>query len=110
MPVAWEDQDRETNIQDLLSVISSHTVSGTVELQHCSVCLKTFSVQGELGEFKITVERASCREHTHSHGAIDNTPCGTAITAYLSMNLETLEVFGVERTVDSVEDIPATWQ
>lgn len=51
----------------------------------------------ELGEFNVTVEQACRGEqscyllHAHSHGAIDNTPCGTAITAYLSMSLETLE-------------------
>ncbi|CAB1326553.1 unnamed protein product [Coregonus sp. 'balchen'] len=142
---------------------------GATEMQQCVFedSLVTVSEGGrELGEFKVTVERSSCREqpclllHAHSHGAIDNTPCGTAITAYLSLNLETLEqnhheyvkdhrldrkchmvqrdgqlvvnkittvgerelgcrqqtvgeevveVFGVERTVDLVEDIPATW-
>ncbi|XP_029497787.1 ciliogenesis-associated TTC17-interacting protein isoform X1 [Oncorhynchus nerka] len=70
------------------------------EMQRCLFedSLVTVSEGGrELGEFKVTVERTICREqpclllHAHSHGAIDNTPCGTAITAYLSLNLETLE-------------------
>ncbi|XP_041697245.1 ciliogenesis-associated TTC17-interacting protein isoform X2 [Coregonus clupeaformis] len=73
---------------------------GATEMQQCVFedSLVTVSEGGrELGEFKVTVERSSCREqpclllHAHSHGAIDNTPCGTAITAYLSLNLETLE-------------------
>ncbi|KAM9458820.1 ciliogenesis-associated TTC17-interacting protein [Salvelinus alpinus] len=70
------------------------------EMQRCLFedSLVTVSEGGrELGEFKVTVERTICREqpclllHAHSHGSIDNTPCGTAITAYLSLNLETLE-------------------
>nr|XP_006816064.1 PREDICTED: uncharacterized protein C2orf62 homolog isoform X2 [Saccoglossus kowalevskii] len=51
----------------------------------------------ELGEFTVTVEpaRKSGTEcfliHANSHGAIDNVPCGTSITAYVSKSLETLE-------------------
>ncbi|XP_046883917.1 ciliogenesis-associated TTC17-interacting protein [Hypomesus transpacificus] len=79
---------------DFLSSIES------ADLQRCvfSDALVTVSEGGrELGEFNVTVERVSRGEqscflvHAHSHGAIDNTPCGTAITAYLSTSLETLE-------------------
>ncbi|XP_077978507.1 ciliogenesis-associated TTC17-interacting protein-like [Glandiceps talaboti] len=51
----------------------------------------------ELGEFTVTVEpaRKSGEDcyliHANSHGAIDNVPCGTSITAYVSKCLETLE-------------------
>ena len=57
-------------------------------MQRCvfSDALVTVSEGGrELGEFNVTVERVSRGEqscflvHAHSHGAIDNTPCGTAI-------------------------------
>ncbi|KAF0047306.1 hypothetical protein F2P81_000939 [Scophthalmus maximus] len=123
----------------------------------------------ELGKFSVTVEFA-CRLqqpcillHAQSQGVIDDAPCGTTVTAYLSTNLEvleedyreyvkleghglekrchmvqhkgklvinkvttvgeselglkqldvggeTVEVFGMERTVHSVEDSPTTWQ
>ena len=29
--------------------------------------------------------------HANSHGSIDNVPCGTSITCFLSYSLETLE-------------------
>ena len=51
----------------------------------------------ELGDFTVTVERAR-RDgercfliHAHSHGSIDNVPCGTSITTYVTTQLETLE-------------------
>ena len=60
--------------------------------------LITISDMGkELGEFTVTVERAR-RDgdpcfliHANSHGSIDNVPCGTAITTYVTPQLETLE-------------------
>ncbi|KAM6948211.1 ciliogenesis-associated TTC17-interacting protein [Aplochiton taeniatus] len=79
---------------DFLSSIES------AELQKClfSDTLVTVSEGGrEVGDFNVTVERVTRGEeaclmlHANSHGAIDDTPCGTAITAYLSKNLETLE-------------------
>ncbi|XP_026989455.2 ciliogenesis-associated TTC17-interacting protein isoform X1 [Tachysurus fulvidraco] len=51
----------------------------------------------ELGEFCVSVQKASYNEepcylvHANSHGTIDNIPCGTSITAYLSRSLATLE-------------------
>ncbi|KAM9482308.1 ciliogenesis-associated TTC17-interacting protein [Clarias gariepinus] len=51
----------------------------------------------ELGEFCVSVQKASYNDepcylvHANSHGAIDNIPCGTSITAYVSSNLDTLE-------------------
>ncbi|KAJ8011736.1 hypothetical protein DPEC_G00061350 [Dallia pectoralis] len=73
---------------------------GAAEVERCVFkdSLVTVSEGGiELGEFKLTVEWTSFREqpclllHAQSHGALDRTPCGTAITAYISLNLETLE-------------------
>ncbi|KAB5584454.1 hypothetical protein PHYPO_G00107720 [Pangasianodon hypophthalmus] len=51
----------------------------------------------ELGEFCVSVQKASYNDepcylvHANSHGAIDNIPCGTSITAYVSRSLDTLE-------------------
>uniref|UniRef100_A0A3Q4HE22 Ciliogenesis-associated TTC17-interacting protein n=1 Tax=Neolamprologus brichardi TaxID=32507 RepID=A0A3Q4HE22_NEOBR len=50
----------------------------------------------ELGEFSVTVEFAQREQpcmmlHAQSHGAIDDCPCGTAVTAYLTTDLEVLE-------------------
>lgn len=60
--------------------------------------LVTVSESGrELGEFKITVtpvkkSGVDCfLVHANSHGIIDNVPCGTSITAYISKGLATLE-------------------
>ncbi|KAG5852456.1 ciliogenesis-associated TTC17-interacting protein [Anguilla anguilla] len=70
------------------------------ELQQCLFAdtLVTVSDTGrELGEFTITVQNATydnqpCYHvHANSHGSIDNIPCGTSVTAYVSTKLETLE-------------------
>uniref|UniRef100_UPI00398ECB13 ciliogenesis-associated TTC17-interacting protein n=1 Tax=Pristiophorus japonicus TaxID=55135 RepID=UPI00398ECB13 len=60
--------------------------------------LVTISGTGkELGEFTIVVQSTwyaglrSLHLQANSHGSIDNIPCGTSISAYLSSNLETLE-------------------
>ncbi|XP_042371990.1 ciliogenesis-associated TTC17-interacting protein-like, partial [Plectropomus leopardus] len=50
-----------------------------------------------LGKFSVTVEFARRVEqpcvllHAQSQGAIDDSPCGTTVTAYLSTELEVLE-------------------
>lgn len=73
---------------------------GHRELDQCLFVdsLVTVSDSGkELGEFCIGVQKdryedESCyMVHANSHGAIDNIPCGTSITAYVSRSLETLE-------------------
>ncbi|MBN3300952.1 CATIP protein, partial [Amia calva] len=70
------------------------------ELQHCLFAdsLVTISDTGrELGEFTVTIQKASFNNeacyliHANSHGSIDDIPCGTSITAYISKSLETLE-------------------
>ncbi|KAM3603751.1 uncharacterized protein V6R79_001468 [Siganus canaliculatus] len=70
------------------------------ELQKCVFpdSLVTLSEGGrDLGKFSVTVEFA-CRGrqpcillHAQSQGAIDDSPCGTTVTAYLTMELEVLE-------------------
>ncbi|KAK2170694.1 hypothetical protein LSH36_1g17002 [Paralvinella palmiformis] len=51
----------------------------------------------ELGEFTVSISPAKYKGeecflvHANSHGAIDNVPCGTAITTYVSKSLETYE-------------------
>ncbi|XP_026004604.1 ciliogenesis-associated TTC17-interacting protein-like isoform X2 [Astatotilapia calliptera] len=69
------------------------------ELQKCVFAdsLVTVSEGGrELGEFSVTVEFARREQpcmmlHAQSHGAIDDCPCGTAVTAYLMTDLDVLE-------------------
>jgi len=60
--------------------------------------LGTVSTTGqEIGELTISVEETvKCGEicylvHAHSHGIIDNVPCGTSFTAYVGRGLVTLE-------------------
>lgn len=60
--------------------------------------LVTFSDLGkEVGEFRVSVTESfyrgqSClRVHALSHGTIDDIPCGTSVTAFVSKQLETLE-------------------
>ncbi|XP_039458571.1 ciliogenesis-associated TTC17-interacting protein-like isoform X1 [Oreochromis aureus] len=70
-----------------------------VELQKCVFAdsLVIVSEGGrELGEFSVTVEFARREQpcmmlHAQSHGAIDDCPCGTAVTAYLTTDLEVLD-------------------
>ena len=51
----------------------------------------------EVGEFSVQVEPAHFHGqdcfliHANSHGIVDNVPCGTSITSYVSKRLETLE-------------------
>ncbi|KAM9845451.1 ciliogenesis-associated TTC17-interacting protein [Aulostomus maculatus] len=70
------------------------------ELSRCVFpdCLVTVSEGGRhLGSFSVTVE-FGCRAqqpcillHARSQGAIDHSPCGTTVTAYISAGLEVLE-------------------
>ncbi|TRY82799.1 hypothetical protein DNTS_025569 [Danionella cerebrum] len=60
--------------------------------------LVTVSDSGrELGEFSVSVTKATYNQelcyllHANSHGVIDDLPCGTSITAYISPKLEILE-------------------
>ncbi|XP_044074962.1 ciliogenesis-associated TTC17-interacting protein [Siniperca chuatsi] len=70
------------------------------ELQKCVFpdSLVTVSEGGrDLGKFSVTVEFARRLQqpclllHAQSQGAIDDSPCGTTVTAYLTTDLEVLE-------------------
>ncbi|XP_030259615.1 ciliogenesis-associated TTC17-interacting protein [Sparus aurata] len=70
------------------------------ELQECVFpdSLVTVSEGGrELGRFSVSVELARRAQqpcvllHAQSQGAIDDCPCGTTVTAYLTTDLEVLE-------------------
>lgn len=70
------------------------------ELQRCVFTdnLVSLSESGrELGNFSVTVEFATRAQrpcvlvHAQSQGAIENSPCGTALTAYVTCDLEVLE-------------------
>ncbi|XP_019961909.2 ciliogenesis-associated TTC17-interacting protein isoform X1 [Paralichthys olivaceus] len=70
------------------------------ELQRCVFpdSLVTVSEGGrQVGSFSVTVEFARriqqpcVRLHAQSQGAIDDSPCGTTVTVYLTTNLELLE-------------------
>ncbi|MEQ2186572.1 hypothetical protein GOODEAATRI_029978, partial [Goodea atripinnis] len=70
------------------------------ELQRCVFpeSLVAMSESGRvLGEFSVSVEftrrvlQPCLLLHAQSHGAIDGSPCGTTVTAYLNADLEVLE-------------------
>uniref|UniRef100_A0A665U1T5 Ciliogenesis-associated TTC17-interacting protein n=1 Tax=Echeneis naucrates TaxID=173247 RepID=A0A665U1T5_ECHNA len=70
------------------------------EIQKCAFpdSMVTVSEGGtDLGRFSVTVEFAHRAQepclmlHAQSQGAIDGSPCGTTVTAYLNANLEVLE-------------------
>ncbi|CAL9689046.1 unnamed protein product [Knipowitschia caucasica] len=70
------------------------------ELQRCVFTdnLVSMSERGrDLGKFSVSVE-FTCRAqrpcvlvHAQSHGAIEDSPCGTTVTAYITGDLEVLE-------------------
>ncbi|XP_059503544.1 ciliogenesis-associated TTC17-interacting protein isoform X2 [Stegostoma tigrinum] len=65
--------------------------------------LMTVSDTGkEIGEFTVTMQPILYHSfpglsiHANSHGSIDSIPCGTSISAYISLELETLEQYHQE--------------
>uniref|UniRef100_A0A8C3G341 Ciliogenesis-associated TTC17-interacting protein n=1 Tax=Cyclopterus lumpus TaxID=8103 RepID=A0A8C3G341_CYCLU len=90
------------NIKKLTNNPSRHrkSVYKPAELLKCTFpdSLVTVSEGGrDLGKFTVTVEVA-CRVqqpcmllHAQSQGAINDSPCGTTVTAYLTTDLEVLE-------------------
>ncbi|XP_048455234.1 ciliogenesis-associated TTC17-interacting protein [Rhincodon typus] len=56
----------------------------------------------EIGEFTVTLQPILYHSfpclsvHANSHGSIDSIPCGTSISAYVSLELETLEQYHQE--------------
>ncbi|KAG7464143.1 hypothetical protein MATL_G00184130 [Megalops atlanticus] len=96
-----EEPSREvTRLNASMEALQFLASIGVKELEQCLFAdsLVTVSDTGrELGEFSITVQKATydgepCYHiHANSHGTIDDIPCGTSITAYISRTLETLE-------------------
>ncbi|PWA17479.1 hypothetical protein CCH79_00011374 [Gambusia affinis] len=83
------------------------------ELQKCvfSESLLVMSdCGGVLGEFSVSVElthralEPCVILHARSHGAIDGSPCGTTVTAYLTADLEVLEEDYNEYVKDVTEE------
>ncbi|XP_071959728.1 ciliogenesis-associated TTC17-interacting protein-like [Antedon mediterranea] len=80
--IAYVDKMDEGEIDSVLFTDSLVTTSDTGK---------------ELGEFTVSIEKARYNSkdcyliHANSHGAIDNVPMGTSITAYVSKKIETLE-------------------
>ncbi|XP_062852915.1 ciliogenesis-associated TTC17-interacting protein isoform X1 [Trichomycterus rosablanca] len=94
LQVWTEERKASKEAIEFLSII------GPKEVDQCLFVdsLETVSDTGrQLGEFCLSVQKASYNDepcylvHANSHGAIDNIPCGTSITAYISRGLETLE-------------------
>ncbi|XP_058258807.1 ciliogenesis-associated TTC17-interacting protein [Hemibagrus wyckioides] len=93
-PEKTEDLKASIEALEFLSSIASKDVDQCLFVDS----MVTVSDTGrELGEFCVSVQKASYNDepcylvHANSHGAIDNIPCGTSITAYLSRSLDTLE-------------------
>uniref|UniRef100_A0A3P8Q8L6 Ciliogenesis-associated TTC17-interacting protein n=1 Tax=Astatotilapia calliptera TaxID=8154 RepID=A0A3P8Q8L6_ASTCA len=94
-----EGPEQYLNLSTLALPSVSLRFSEPAELQKCVFAdsLVTVSEGGrELGEFSVTVEFARREQpcmmlHAQSHGAIDDCPCGTAVTAYLMTDLDVLE-------------------
>uniref|UniRef100_A0A3P9BXH5 Ciliogenesis-associated TTC17-interacting protein n=1 Tax=Maylandia zebra TaxID=106582 RepID=A0A3P9BXH5_9CICH len=94
-----EGPEQYLNLSTLALPSVSLRFSEPAELQKCVFAdsLVTVSEGGrELGEFSVTVEFARREQpcmmlHAQSHGAIDDCPCGTAVTAYLTTDLDVLE-------------------
>ncbi|KAJ8405987.1 hypothetical protein AAFF_G00308750 [Aldrovandia affinis] len=96
-------EDSSPNVQGLKASREALEFLASIDLKELQNCLfadalVTVSDTGrELGEFSVTVQKATydsqpCYHvHANSHGSIDDIPCGTSITAYISKNLETLE-------------------
>ncbi|XP_007571778.2 ciliogenesis-associated TTC17-interacting protein isoform X1 [Poecilia formosa] len=95
-----EESKIEAEFQASDEAVSFLTSIEPEELQKC-VFSETLMVMSEsggiLGEFSVSVEfthralEPCVILHARSHGAIDGSPCGTTVTAYLTADLEVLE-------------------
>ncbi|XP_041660136.1 ciliogenesis-associated TTC17-interacting protein [Cheilinus undulatus] len=95
-----EDEDQGEELKASDEAVAFLSSIEPAELQKCVFAdsLVTVSEGGrDLGKFTVTVEFA-CRGqqpcmllHAQSQGAIDDCPCGTTVTAYLTTDLEVLE-------------------
>ncbi|CAJ1071628.1 ciliogenesis-associated TTC17-interacting protein [Xyrichtys novacula] len=95
-----EGADHEEDLKVSDEAVTFMTSIEPAELQRCVFAdsLVTVSEGGrDLGKFTLTVEFANRSQqpcmllHAQSQGAIDNSPCGTTVTAYLTTDLEVLE-------------------
>lgn len=82
---------------EALEYLNSIGPEDLVDLLYTDSLVTTSDTGKELGEFTVSIEltRHSGQEclliHANSHGAIDNVPMGTSVTAYVSKKLQTLE-------------------
>ncbi|MFT7818103.1 ciliogenesis-associated TTC17-interacting protein [Arapaima gigas] len=102
-PVRKMEEESPENTDSLSASAEARGFLSSIEsrdLQRCVFAdsLVTLSDSGgELGEFTVTVQTSSHEHepcfvvHANSHGFIDDIPCGTSITAYVSTTLEILE-------------------
>ncbi|XP_072038474.1 ciliogenesis-associated TTC17-interacting protein-like [Amphiura filiformis] len=83
--------------EEALQYLQSIAPEELGELLFTDSLVTTSDTGKELGEFTVSIEltRHSGQEclliHANSHGAIDNVPMGTSVTAYVSKKLQTLE-------------------
>ncbi len=83
--------------QDALTFLTSVPPDDLQSIFFTDALVTTSDAGKELGEFSVSVElaRHSGQDclliHANSHGALDNVPMGTSVTAYVSKNLQTLE-------------------
>uniref|UniRef100_A0A3B4Z132 Ciliogenesis-associated TTC17-interacting protein n=1 Tax=Stegastes partitus TaxID=144197 RepID=A0A3B4Z132_9TELE len=98
--VATAGASAGTEEQDLKASEEAIAFMSSIELQKCLFAdsLVTVSEGGrDLGKFSVRVEfgrrvqQLCLLLHAQSHGAIDDSPCGTTVTAYLTPDLEVLE-------------------
>ncbi|XP_041933967.1 ciliogenesis-associated TTC17-interacting protein isoform X1 [Alosa sapidissima] len=92
----------ENASQRLTEALSTDFLA-SIELEEVQRCLFVDSLVSvsdtgkELGEFCINIQKTVHNNqpcflvHANSHGAIDNIPCGTSITGYVTTTFETLE-------------------
>ncbi|XP_071803391.1 ciliogenesis-associated TTC17-interacting protein-like [Asterias amurensis] len=82
---------------EALTFLNSVTPNDLQSIFFTDALVTTSDAGKELGEFSVSVELArhsgeDCLLiHANSHGALDNVPMGTSVTAYVSKNLQTLE-------------------
>ncbi|MEQ2297297.1 hypothetical protein AMECASPLE_033393 [Ameca splendens] len=99
-PTVTEESKRDEELKASDEAVAFMASIEPEELQRCVFpeSLVAMSDGGRvLGEFSVSVEftrrvlQPCLLLHAQSHGAIDGSPCGTTVTAYLTADLEVLE-------------------
>ncbi|XP_047223422.1 ciliogenesis-associated TTC17-interacting protein isoform X2 [Girardinichthys multiradiatus] len=99
-PTVTEESKRDEDLKASDEAVAFMASIEPEELQRCVFpeSLVPMSDGGRvLGEFSVSVEftrrvlQPCLLLHAQSHGAIDGSPCGTTVTAYLTVDLEVLE-------------------